>query len=185
VFKIAHKWASPNRQDLDDLVQEGFLGLLEAFQRFDPTMGVSFFTYAYPWVVKFVRMASRENGVIRVPSHITDIRRKVQKTVDAFRMKHGRQPTIEEVGEITQLNVHRIEQVLNPISLVYDRMPNVVHNSTAPTMLPDSFTDEEYTVVFMRLEGLDNTEICQKLSLSKHALQSLTATIERKAQELL
>ena len=41
--------------DIEDLMQEGFIGLLEASKRFDPDRGVKFTTYAYPWIKKYIR----------------------------------------------------------------------------------------------------------------------------------
>lgn len=54
VHKIAQKWVRHNLP-FNDLVQEGNLGLLEAANRFDPSRGVHFNTYATPWVKKFIR----------------------------------------------------------------------------------------------------------------------------------
>lgn len=54
VHKIAQRWVRSNIT-FNDLVQEGNLGLLEAANRFDPSRGTQFSTYATPWVKKFIR----------------------------------------------------------------------------------------------------------------------------------
>ena len=56
VSSIAGKFSKVH--EFDDLVQEGYIGLLEAQKRYDPSRGVKFSSYAYPWIRKYVREAA-------------------------------------------------------------------------------------------------------------------------------
>lgn len=53
VFNIAKKYKGKT-DDFDNMVQNGYLGLMQAVNRFDIDKGIKFVTYAYPWVMKFI-----------------------------------------------------------------------------------------------------------------------------------
>lgn len=106
VIKIARKWTGRGL-DFLDLVQEGNLGLLAAYEKFDPDKGVKFITYAVPYVRKFIREAALNKGaIVRVPLHIQ-------------REAHQKK---EKARKIEALYGHTVELCVarDPISLAYD-----------------------------------------------------------------
>ena len=69
VRRIARRYARPNLP-VQDLMQEGYIGLLRAKQHFDPTRGISFGSYAAWWVRKYILSALKEYGhIVRLPQH--------------------------------------------------------------------------------------------------------------------
>lgn len=60
VYKLAHKFARNHKQDFDDLVQEGMMGLMQAYNRFDATKGSAFSSYAYQWAMALMNDQSRK-----------------------------------------------------------------------------------------------------------------------------
>lgn len=60
VVSLAKRYARSTSIPLEDLIQEGCIGLLNAIKRFDPARGVAFSTYATPWIAKYVRLAIRK-----------------------------------------------------------------------------------------------------------------------------
>lgn len=93
--------------ELDDLVQEGFLGLLEACRRFDAERGVSFSTFAYP------RIAGAMDDLLRRLDHLPQGQRTVLKRVESARTRLaqalGREPFAREVAEGLALSVETVE----------------------------------------------------------------------------
>jgi RNA polymerase primary sigma factor len=84
---------------LEDLVQEGTVGLLEAAGRFDPHRGVRFFTYAAFFVRRaLVAAVSRGSKQVRVPRHRASQARRLREAADAYRVRTGRPPSDAELA---------------------------------------------------------------------------------------
>ncbi len=95
-----------------ELVQEGVAeGLTRAVDKFDYRMGYKFSTYATWWIRQACQRAIY-NGVetIRIPVHIEERRTKIYGTAAAFERKNGREPTIDELAELTNYEPKRIEE---------------------------------------------------------------------------
>ena len=96
VYTVAKNYTSPTIP-LEDLVQEGAIGLMNAIERFDPEKGFRFSTYATHWVRQAIgKSVINRSRVIRIPAHVADGRRRFQKFRDSFEAEHGRLPTVEE-----------------------------------------------------------------------------------------
>lgn len=112
---VALAWKSPGRNfmSIEDLIQEGNIGLLEAVDRFDPERGNKFTTYAYERVRRAISGALRaQSRTIRLPDHIIDILVNVNKTVDGLRVKLGREPDIQEVAGELNYTSERIAEII-------------------------------------------------------------------------
>lgn len=96
-----------------DVVQEGNIGLMTAVQRFDPSRGASLGTYAIWWIRQAITRAIADTGrTIRVPVHVQDNARKLQRVRETLRAETGAQPTVKEVArkmEMTEMSVATLE----------------------------------------------------------------------------
>lgn len=98
VISVAKQYVSSENL-IEDLVNEGNLGLIEASKRFDPTLGLRFFSYAVWWIRRSMTIYLTNNKNIRIPHNKNFSLMKIQEFIDAFIQKTGRICTEEELVE--------------------------------------------------------------------------------------
>ena len=91
-------------QDYEDLYQYGCMGLVKAIDRFDPTLGTRFSTYAVPVILGEVRRYLRDDAPVHVSRAIHDNARSIARFREAFLREHAREPTIDEISAGTGLS---------------------------------------------------------------------------------
>lgn len=112
VISIARSYSGQGL-DLDDLVQEGNVGLIQAARKFDPSLGYKFSTYATWWVRQAVARAVANKGrAIRLPVHLRASIQKIRATAKLYHQRLGRFPSREEIAEKTGIPVSEVERLL-------------------------------------------------------------------------
>lgn len=122
VVSIARRF-NHGKLPLQDLIQEGNIGLMKAVDRFDHSRGYRFSTYGSWWIRHAISRAIADKGrAVRLPVHMLDAYQKVAKERREFERSHGRRPEPEELSEATGIPMSKLERMSgyaleNPISL--------------------------------------------------------------------
>ena len=160
---------------LADLINEGNLGLIKAAQLFDETKGFKFISYAVWWIRQSILQATSElSRIVRLPSNIILSFNKVNKAFTELEQNFQREPSTEEISEITDLQTSVIDSSINA---------NHYHISMDAPFSDDENSDSLYDVMG------DNNFSSPDSSLLEHSLkfevERTLATLNDKEEKVI
>lgn len=112
VVSIAKKFNTKS-MSFSDRIQEGNIGLAKAVERYDPSKGFRFSTYATWWIRQAItRAIADKDRLVRLPVHYVDRIRKVGNYIKSIEMKTGNKPTISQIAEHFGISVDKVNEIL-------------------------------------------------------------------------
>lgn len=111
---------------LNDLIENGNIGLIKATKHFDPTKGVKFLSYATWWIRQSIIFAiNNTSKMIRIPNATRLMLNKITKVQNSYFKEFGREPSMEELVDATGYTEDVINQVLgNKVNCIFLEKPN-------------------------------------------------------------
>ena len=124
----------------EDLVQEGAIGLMTATERYDPSRGYRFSTYATHWVKQAISRASDNKArAIRVPAHVSETLRKIERTRASLLRQEGEEPSVEVIARALGMTTRKVATYLaagqDPVSL--DMLVGEEENTSLASLIND------------------------------------------------
>lgn len=169
VWSIVRRFANRGHE-MEDLFQIGSIGLIKAIDKFDSSYDVKFSTYAVPMITGEIKRFLRDDGMIKVSRSLKETATRIRIAREKFSNIHGREPTIEEIGEELKIDKDEIVMALETGAEVESLYKTIYQGDGSPIYLIDKVAETK--------DESDNL-------IDKLALKEVIASLDEKEQEII
>ncbi len=146
---MKHKSGTEQSQSIDimDLIGAGNEGLMIAIDKYNYKLGWSFSTYATWWIMQSIRRTiASDSRTIRVPVHVHEASLIVKRAISKYFALYGKNPSEEELVEITNLPLNKVQDALNAVYNSVMSLDNPIElDEDCDTELIDCVEDKEHS----------------------------------------
>ena len=182
IYKTARSFYMRNGHvELDDLVQAGWLGLLEAYNKYDESYQNKFLTYASFYVTKHIREVIHKNNVVEFPRDITRMYFRIENAKNEIVYKDREEVTYEKIAEKTSIPVKKIQKyeayfigfhVMSDLDELEAPELDDVRFETIKNVL-GSLPETHRNMLLDRLEGKNLTEMGREYNLCAERIRQV------------
>lgn len=161
IYSITHNFTNyPNKEDL---FQAGTLGLINAYYRFDPNIGVKFTTYAYPYIVGEMCQLVRKDKGIKVSRNISKLNLMIEKASILLSQQLMREPTMSELSNFLEISEYELYEAIrsnNAIQSIDEAINDDEKEMTLHDVVSQNADVDIDDLILLRqaLENLDDFE---------------------------
>ena len=163
VLSIVKRFAT-KKDNVDDIFQVGFVGLIKAMDNFDENFNVKFSTYAVPMIIGEIRRFLRDNSSVRVSRSLRDIAYKALQARDRLSIGNDNEPRLEDIASEAGLSLAEVLDALDAISEPLSLYEPVYNENSEAVMVMDQIKDYKNS----------NEEFVEHIAL-KEALNTLNS----------